>query len=330
MAQREQEILSKAHRQLLIGLLEATAGRGFDKIIEKDYRDLVDAESKKFVLVVGLATVHRLTMPEAIISRALAQLRIGLSVSALLDRTSGIVRRSGDALVARHPVYVERLFELVVDKREKWEAIHALLSAFTVYSQPLMKSVGRNAGSILKLTLNHRFLKNILHGDVGLTLEIYESFAKAFQDDALYWLHYGLALRDAGLNEDALDKLRVARDSHRLRQADHAYSQQLLIIADDAPNTLALAYLHEAKGILEALDAQVANADSDESDYPIVTLSEHHTKIVSRVEGLARGREVAKYYANILGNRVKDSPDNQRLKRAWKTLIGFATTGEWD
>ncbi|MCD0420831.1 SIR2 family protein [Rubrivivax sp. JA1024] len=328
--QRQEEILAKAHRQLLIGLLEATAGRGFDKIIEKDYHDLADGESRKFVLLVGLATVHRLGMPEAIVSRALAHMRISVSVSALLERTSGIVRRSGETLVARHPVYVERLFELVIEKREKWDAIHALLSAFTVYSRPLMKSVGKNAGSILKLTLNHRFLKNILQGDIGLTLEIFESFAKAFQDDALFWLHFGLALRDAGLNDDALDKLRIARDSHRLRQADHAYAQQLLIIADDAPNTLAMAYLHEAKGILEALDAQAAGADSEETDYPIVTLSEHHTKVVARIEGLARGREIAKYYANILGSRAKASPDNQRLKRAWKSLIGFATTGAWD
>jgi hypothetical protein len=328
-SEREAEILSKSNRQLLIGLLEATAGRGFDKIIEKDYRELGGGESRNFLLLVGLATVHRLSMPEAIISRALSNLGVSVGVSSLLEKTSGVVRRSGSSLVARHPVYVERLFELVVDKKEIWGAIHALLSAFSVYSQPLMRSVGKNAGSILKLTLNHHFLKNILRGDVGLALEVYESFAKVFQDDALFWLQYGLALRDAGLNEDALDKLKIAYDAHRLRQADHAYAQQLLIMADDAPQNLATAYLHEAKGILEALDQQVSNVVGDEADYPIVTLSEHHAKLTTRIEGEAQGRAIAMYYANILGKRVKASPENPRLKQAWRTLLSYASTGEW-
>lgn len=323
---RENEILNRSQRQLLIGLLEATAGHGFDQIIDKDFKELHDEDSRRFVVLVGLGTIHRLDLPEAIVSRALKSLGISTGVPRLLDLTSGIVRRVGDSLTARHPVYIERLFDLVVSKEEKAAAIHALLQAYSVYPRPLMKSVGRVAGSIFKLTVNHSFLKNTFRGDKDLVLAVYEAFAKAFQDDGLFWLHFGLALRDADRDYEALEKLKIAKETYRLRQSEHAYAQQLLILASDGHSrTMSMAYLHEAKQILEELDKESFELEGDDSDYPIVTLSEHHTQIILTLDGIEPAKAIAKYYSNLLGVRRKDNPNNHRLKQAWKMLTGFAT-----
>jgi len=172
--------------------MEATDGHGFDRIIEKDYAELSSDDDRKFVVLVGLATIHRLGMPESIASRAVKHMGIQLGIPELLQRASGIVRRSGDLLMARHPIYIEHLFDIAVTTADKISAIHALLNAFTVYNRPLMKSVGRNAGNIFKFTLNYNFLKNILRGDDTAVIDIYESFAKAFQDDGWRFTVAGL------------------------------------------------------------------------------------------------------------------------------------------
>lgn len=324
--QREDELLKNSQRQLLIGLLETTSGHGFDKIIEKDYHDLHDNNFKKFVILIGLATIHRLGMPEEIASRALKFLGITSGIPSLLKSTSGIVKINGDTITARHQIYIERLFESCVSKEDKSIAIHALLHAFSAYSRPLIRSVGRNAGNIFKFTLNHNFLSNTLHNDTDLILNVFESFAKAFQDDGHFWLHYGLALRNAHKHTDALEKLRIARETYSLRQVDHAYAQQLLILAKSWDSkTIALAYLHEAKEILEELDKKSSKIGGDESDYPMVTLSDFHIFIINKLEGQEKAKLVAQEYSNILFDKMKNNPDNERLKHAWRQATTFAT-----
>lgn len=324
-AQRVEEILNRSKRQLLIGLLEATNGQGFDQIILRDFKELPSSDARKFVITVGLATIHGLGMPDAILSRALGAAKVLTGIPHLLDSTAGIVKRSGSNIFARHAVYVERLFETVVSKHEKYDSIVSLLEGFSVYERPLMRSVGRAAGNIFKLTVNHRFLRNTLNDDAALVLSVYETFAKAFQDDGLFWLHFGLALRDYGRNPEALEKLKFARQTTRLRHAEHAYAQQLFIMAKDEDSKILIAaYLAEAKQILEVLDSDVEGYIGDETDYPIVTLSENHVEIVRKIDGENGAKEIAKYYANILAQRVKDNPSNIRLQSAWKGLAAFA------
>lgn len=325
---RVEELVNKAHRQLLIGLLESTSGNGFEKIIENDYNALTNDNERKLVVLVGLATIHRLNMAISLASRALQNLGVVEGITKLLKNTSGIVHYSDDALTVRHPVYVESLFELAVAKEEKAAAIHALLEAFTVYKRPLMTSVNRTSGMLFKLTVNHGFLKNTLQNDRGLILGVYTSFVKAFQDDALFWLQYGLALRDAGEQDEALEKLRTACDTtpYPLRHAEHAYAQQLLILAQSKPGkAVAYSYVDEAREILNKLDEAYREG---ESDYPMVTLSEIHTKVVTKFEGTEKGRGLAKDYANLLHDRMKTS-GNARLQQAWKSLTTFSTTGKW-
>jgi hypothetical protein len=60
--ERVKEIFNKADRQLLIGLMEATTGLGFTQIINRDFNNLGDDRHKKFLVIVGLASIHRSTL----------------------------------------------------------------------------------------------------------------------------------------------------------------------------------------------------------------------------------------------------------------------------
>ena len=81
-----------------------------------------------------------------------------------------------------------------------------------------------------------------------------------------YWLQYGLALRNFGNQAEALEKLKTAREAYSSHQIEHAYAQQLMIIASMSPNwDEAEALLNEAIDALRVLIRVEGEADS----YPI-------------------------------------------------------------
>ena len=327
-ATRLDELLKKAKRQLLIGLLEATSGQGFEKIIENDFANLGGQSQKRFVAIVGLATIHRLPLRVALLQRALTILGVSESVDVLIHATAGVISRSGDAVTARHQIYIEHLFERVLDNEQKAEAIHALLHGFSVYEAPLLVSVGKLAATLFKLTVNHKFLRNSFHGNEGYVLRVYEAFEKAFQSDGLFWLQYGLALRDFDRQDEALDRLRTARIAYPSLQTEHALAQQQLILArrNKRDRTLAYAMLGEAKDALMRLDAR---RQEFETDYPIDSLSEGHVEIARTFEGLPAARKLSGEYANILSERMRTETLNPRFRDTWKRLSVFATGGRW-
>ena len=319
-------LMEHAERQLLIGLLEATSGRGFLEIIEDDYATLTTLDQRRFVALVGLATVHRLALPEQLADRALHRLGIYEPVTSLLEKTSGIVDRRPSGLLARHQIYVERLFDGVVSKKDKLDVLIALLHGFTAYRAPILASVRRSVGTLYKLNVNHNFLRNLLEGDVDSILQIYSQFEKAFQADGLFWLQYGLALRDAKEHARALEVLQTAKNAYPIKQTGHALAQQQMIMASmSSERPRAYALLAEAKEILSRLDERYSD---ERYDYPLVTLSEHHTDVVRTFEGDKKARPLARDYANTIEERMKKG-QNPRLRAAWKKLTTYATGGAW-
>ena len=83
--------------------------------------------------------------------------------------------------------------------------------------------------------------------------------------------------------------------------------------------------LDEAKIELEKLDNLLKSDDT----YPIVTLAEGHTNVVRKFEGEAKGREIAKYYANILDKRRQEYGFESRVGKTWKALSDYVLNGVW-
>ena len=323
-ARRIDELTRKAKRQLLIGLLETTSGDGFEKIIEDDYQGLGSHSHKSFLLLVGFGTVHRLNIQDAYVGRALRSLGINKTISSFASDMAGIVQYQDGYLTARHPVYMRHLIEKVIEPAAIFEALHALLTSYTVYEAPVLRAISKNEGAIFKANINHNFLKTIFRSDNRLILRVYESFEKAFESDGLFWLQYGLALRASSDQWGALEKLRTAVDAYPMLHTEHAYAQQELIVAAmcNIP-AKAYEYLSDAKTRLERLDEAFGDP------YTIVALSEGHTNVVRQLEGDVRGREVAKHYASILQYRKKAHPSEERLHEAWTKLAAYAVGGTW-
>jgi hypothetical protein len=320
-------LLSRAKKQLLIALLEATYGRGFEEIIESDYKSLASKEEQLFFLTVGVITERHFEAPVGLVDRALNCLGILEKSTVLSDNLAGIVvKASGDKLTARHPVYVRHLLEHVVDPKLTATAISGLLSAFSHHKAPVIRHLKKTEAAIYKGLINHRFLWEVLKGRETLIISLYKNLEKSFELDGLFWLQYGLSLRDFHDNGEALEKLRTAFNAYAMPHTQHALGQQLLILAEEAiDKATALRHVDEARELLEPLDTTI---DSDDT-YPIMTLAEGHTKIVRKFEGDDEARRTAKSYIPPVTIRFEAQPDNVRLRECHGRLFKFAATGSW-
>ena len=327
MSERERmdEIYHRSDRQLLIGLLEATTGQGFTQIIRDDFANVGDESHQKFLVLVGLASIHRSRIGPNIVGRALTNLGVSKDVNVLRGEVRGIVVTHGGRLEARHPVYARELFEKVVDAELTKECLIALLLAYADHETPVVKHVGREEGTIFKSIINHRFVRGMMRNDEFRVRKVYESFETKFHVDGLYWLQYGLALRGFGHHKEALTRLATARQAYSSPQIEHAYGQQLLIMAERASEKHdAETHLAEAMSILQNLSMESWEGDT----YPIVSLAEGHIGVVRKFEGVDEARKKARGYGNMLLAAQKKYA-NERLERAAETVVKFAATGVW-
>ncbi|WP_157403914.1 hypothetical protein [Paracoccus sp. N5] len=132
-------------------------------------------------------------------------------------------------------------------------------------------------------------------------------------------------MRSFDKQAEALEKLKTAREAYTSPQIEHAYAQQLMIIAsmsrswDDAEPLL-----KEAIDVLREL-----NRVADPSDtYPIVTLAEGHISVILKFFGVEGAKAITQQYANeLLIAHKKHS--GARLQEAVNNVVTFATAGIW-
>lgn len=320
-SERKKQLVEKSKRQLLIGLLELTVGYGFEQIIADDFNKLPSDDSKVLVTLVGLATIHGLTLSRDTCLAALNSIGIKIHIDKLLLDTHGIIHQTDCHLRARHPVYIDKLFDGRTTFELKEQAIRGLLMAMTRHAKPISKHMSRNDIMLFKLAINHNFLGNYFHGNRQKIINLFQDFEKFFELDGLFYLQYGLALRDMGLHDEALRRLQSAVDSWAMKQTEHAYAQQLLICALRSTRELAYRNLELAKGILLRLDAHYLE---DTTDYPLVTLAEFHVKIVKKFESNKACTEITNYYLNEITARIKRGRPNSRLEQAKIDLLKSA------
>ncbi len=324
--ERIRKLFNGANKQLLIALMEATYGRGYGDIITSDYNSLSSNEERMFFLMVALITEQNLSAPVSLIDRAL-NITGALSKTAILsEHLAGIIISQGRTLFARHQVYARYLLVNVIPPEHSSEAIKALLQVFSHYKSPVIKNLDKREATIYKKLINHKFLWDILKGNRTLIIGLYNELEKFFEQDGLFWLQYGLALRDQQLDQEALDKLRTAYSAYQMAHTQHALGQQLLIIGCMSDNKeLAATYAEEARQLLLPLDEII---DSDDT-YPLVTLAEGHTKLILNHNGTVAAQEIARSYLHMLEVKCRAHPNNVRLDECRLRIFKFAATGNF-
>lgn len=246
---------------------------------------------------------------------------VGYEFHNAIDNLEGVVVASRGKFRARHQLYVRYVFENLADHGHLARALCALLEAFTAYERPIYKNLNRNDFLLFKLVINHNFLSAIFKEDCSAILSIFSSFEKAFEDDGLFWLQYGLALDDAGKPVESYEKLKTALVAYEHPHTIHALAQQelkLALITDSQSEALNLLQL--AKNRLISIESNPAYFPDN---YPIVTLSNYHYRIAVKHLGSDAASKIAANYANEL-DRLYRSRHDEKLREAWIKMAGFA------
>lgn len=325
---RRIEIIKKAKKQLLIGLIEATSGEGFSEIISKEYNSINENQERKLLLLASLATKSRVEGNEHTISRALKELDCLNTVKDICKNLSGVISYNNGLILARHRLFAEKIL-LLANEYELQKVIIAYIKSFSDYKKPVVKYISKNEAAVYKGLVNFKFLKKYLKNDKELIIQIYLLFEKSFELDGLFLMQYGLALRHSGNQMDALSKLRIARDAYpESPHIEHAFAQQLLIIAEQEASknyALAMDYLHQAKAILDG----ISNLDKNKSDkYPIITLSLGHIKIMHNLGRNNEARLLAGDYHREISNKFHFNKNlDKTIKETLDNLVGYKSTG---
>lgn len=323
---RVSELVDRAQMQLLIALLEATFGIGYGQIIANEFSSLTTDPEIITFLTVGLITDRKQDAPASLIDRALSLAGITNHKEIISKNLAGIVVDRDNKLSVRHPVYIRYILDHLVDPGLTFNALKALLEAFSQYESPVIKSMDKLHASIYKGLINHAFLRDVLKGRRSLVISLYNSLEKKFEQDGLFWLQYGLSLRDFKEHGEALEKLRIACQAYSMDHTLHALAQQLLIVAElTTDSQTASTYADEAKQILNELDRTLQSDDT----FPLVTLSEGYTKVLRVHEGEEPARREAKIFSEQLKFRSESNPNDNRLRHAYERMFRYAVTGTW-
>lgn len=329
---RRDELYRKAKKQLLIGLLEATSGEGFDNIIKKDYNTINSDDEKALLIISGIASLHRSEISISIASRVLSYLKIENSITNILNNMAGIILNKDGYLSTRHRIYFERLADKFIDKDLLNKIIIAYINAYVHYEFPIVKNISKKDSTVYKGIVNFRFLNKVLKENQSDILKIYSSFEKLLEHEGLFLLQYALALRAFNQHDDALNKLIQAREAYPdSAHIEHAYAHQLLILAEIASinkdENIALSYLERAKLILDSL----LTANSRFLDkYPIITLSISHIKILHNLERRDEAQKLAGEYYNTLNKNFPEGKvdDNSSISKTKRFLMHYFTQGK--
>ncbi|MFL9592555.1 SIR2 family protein [Aeromonas schubertii] len=319
---RVKELLRRSKKQLLIGLMELTTGYGFEKIIENDFNNLSSDDEKLFLVLIGLATIHSLEFPKDLCLSALEHMKVTTHFETLISSMHGIVHISNNQLRARHPIYMDKLFDGKVTLNIKDNAIRGLLMSLTRTQRPISRNLSRSVLMIFKYAINHNFIKNYYHGSEADILSLYKDHEKYFELDGLFYLQYGLSLRHFKRHDTALQILRNAVTSWKMKQTEHAYAQQLLICAEFKTKEEAMRNVSEAEEILLRLDS---NNYNDDTDYPLVTLAEGHIKLLIKFNTTSNIKDIANDYIRMLKIRSHQNKNNRRIDDAIANIMKMIT-----
>ena len=204
--QRFEVFRTKAHKQILVAMREATTGRGFDEIITNEFATIQPLEAKLLYLVAAIPSVENYGITLAQIITAM-QLPANESLSLAVDNLADIlVPKEGESghFVIRHPIIARFVVENVAPREILAQATISFLRAISaVLPAPGRARRASRAFGVYRNTINHNRMKTLFPGQYDLVAGIYEGVKDLFSDEGHYWLQYGTYELVMG---DSLDK----------------------------------------------------------------------------------------------------------------------------
>lgn len=328
--QRINELYKKSRQQLLIGLLEVTSGLGFHEIIKNDFISITDESEKYLIVLAGIATLQNTVSSEITISRALESLKLNNDVEKLCNNLVDIVHLNRKYEIStRHRLYIENLFTQHINLDVIENAIIAYISAFTVYPFPIITHLNPSESMVYKYLVNAKSLLKLLNKEKQRILNVYQKFEKKLEQEGLFLMQYGLALRMFDEHKSAYQMLQQASIAYpNSAHIEHALAVQLLILCFNSPKETAAYYLEKAVTILNNLK-QLPNDKffGEQIDsYPIKTLSEGHISVLEHLDRTDEAKIFARSYYEAI-DRLERKDRTVKLTSTKEKLMKYILNG---
>ncbi len=238
--ERVEVFRTKAKKQILVAMREATSGRGFDEIIQDEFEKVHPKDAQLLYLVAALASdeEYGLSIQQMITAMDLppndTQVLVENSLAGIL------VQQEFDPskYIVRHPA----IANFVIESAPRAMLADAVIALLITISTVLPEGRERRRSRAFRLyreILSHRHLIAVFEGRSFLIRKIYESIKDYYRNDGHYWLQYGSFETETG-GDLSLAENYIAQASGLLpsasRQVETATAHLLLKKALVAPN----------------------------------------------------------------------------------------------
>ena len=218
--ERVEAFMVRASRQLLVAMKEATSGKGFDEILEDEFKQLVPQAQLAYTICClavtqGAPGVYRRNLLPCL---GKADFLKGSIISELLRGVLISANEMGTLLQPRHRVIAYEVATRIAPLGIKYEAILTFLKQIS--SEINRTSVKSRAPAFraYRGLINSDGLYTLLEGHRDTIISLYEEVRDYYREQFLFWLHFGMAYKDQGdldVAENYLGQaLAICREQH--------------------------------------------------------------------------------------------------------------------
>ena len=250
---------TRAQKQILVAMKEATEGDGFDRIIEGEFAEISPEDARFVYLCVCLATSFQFSVTPAQMyacsdsGPAAASAYLASCLRDILVPS----QTSDGRLSARHRVIADHILDNSAPIEMLQRAYIRIISV-VAHNIPFGSNLHSLSRRLYRRLINHETIFRRFRNELTIAREIFESISSRLKPDHLFWLQYGLLELHYGELSIAMNYINQA---YSLRSDDYqvvtARAHLFYKLAHSAENRVASDERRaSAIGMLELLMAQ--------------------------------------------------------------------------
>ncbi|HKO42682.1 MAG TPA: SIR2 family protein [Pyrinomonadaceae bacterium] len=193
--QQLREFLGRSWKQLLVAMKEATSGRGFNTIIEDEYRTLASDNARLAYTITCLAYMHAAPVRRRHLLACLEGNDVQ-KASTLNKDLRGVVvpwKDNEEFLAPRHRVIAQHVAIEAATIDVKQAAIKEFLIQISAEVTPYNIRLRTPEYIAYRGIINFDNMLQLLGVNYELISDVYDELKDHYRDDFLFWLQYGRA-----------------------------------------------------------------------------------------------------------------------------------------
>lgn len=291
--QQLREFLGRSRKQLLVAMKEATSGRGFDVIIEDEYRTLASDNARLGYTIACLAYIHGAPVRRRHLIACLDGTDVEKANTLERDLQGVVIRwKDNEHFVSpRHRVIADHVCTGAASFEFKQEAIKRYLTQIS--SELNLQAIRHRTPEFVAYRgiINFDNMQNLFGDNYEIIERIYDELRNFYGEDYLFWLQYGRAevyFDNFSTAENYLNQSLGIRDKGNF-QAKH-YMGVLFLKRSLYQESVALAATDARQG--EEILRQQIRERGDDDPYPYSALVIHKLRYLRKYQPARMSEEL--------------------------------------